>query len=131
MLKINIKTIPHDDQRYDTVGDYFETADGGIEFRISELSDWKYEALVALHEFVEKILCIDRGITNEDIDAFDMEYERQRVEGDVTEPGDCLRAPYFMQHQIATQMERMLAKYLDVEWSKYDLEVELLGQTEK
>jgi hypothetical protein len=50
------------------------------------------------------LLCIDRGVSFKAIDRFDMNFK-----GD-GEPGDDPRAPYYRQHQFATQIERLLAK---------------------
>ena len=35
-MKINIETIPHGDQRYPTVGDYWDDSDGVVQVRVSE-----------------------------------------------------------------------------------------------
>lgn len=121
MLNITIKTIPHSEQRYDTTGDYYEK-DSALEFKISELTDPRYEMLIAVHELIERLLCQQRGITDAEIDKFDMLYEELRkanfpVE---VEPGNDLAAPYFKEHRFATQVERMLADQLGVNWEEYE-----------
>lgn len=121
MLHIDIQTIPHQQQRYSTVGDYVTTPDGVVHIRVSELGDWRMEALIAVHEVVEKLLCRKRGITEDEIDAFDLEYERKRAEGDVTsEPGEASDAPYRREHFFATSIERLLAAELGVDWREYE-----------
>lgn len=120
-LNITIQTIPHAEQRYDTTGDYYEK-DGVLNFRISALKDWRFEALIAVHELIERLLCQQAGIIDADIDKFDLLYEELRkanfpVE---VEPGDDLAAPYYRQHQFATKIEKMLAKELGVDWKEYE-----------
>ena len=60
-LRMHIETIPHQTQRYPTVGDYWEEDGGTEQVRVSELPDWRYEALVAVHEMVEMILAKHRN----------------------------------------------------------------------
>ena len=67
-MEIHIKTIPHDTQRYPTVGDYWTSSAGVEEVRVSEMPDWRYEALVAVHELIEMILTKHRGIAEESRD---------------------------------------------------------------
>lgn len=120
MLKISITTIPHDQQRYNTTGDYYKTAKGEQIITISDLGNWKYELLIALHEIVESALCHDRGITDKSIDNFDMAYEEARKSSDKSsEPGNQPEAPYHTEHQFATKIERMVAEELEVDWNDY------------
>jgi hypothetical protein len=117
-VSIIIQTIKHDEQRYNTVGDY-QTKDGVTILKISDLGDWRMEFLVALHELIELTLCRKAGITDAMIDEFDFEFERNRKASDVSEPGDDPRAPYYKQHQFATKVEKMMSRMLGVSWSEY------------
>ncbi len=119
MQKITIETIPDTQQRYNTVGDYFHNENGDQIFRISDMGNWKYEFLIALHELIESGLCKDRGITEQMIDEFDFSFEKQRIKGDDREPGDETNAPYYKEHQFATKIERMIADELGVNWEEY------------
>jgi hypothetical protein len=119
MIDIEIKTIPHMMQRYPTVGDYF-TRDDKTRFFISEMSNWRYETLVAIHEVVEQALTRYRGIAEHEIDDFDQLYELNRPDGDLSEPGDNPAAPYHYEHVFATSIERMVAQALGVNWEEYD-----------
>ena len=121
-MKLDIQTIPHIQQRYDTVGDFWEEGDV-THLRISEMSDTRYEMLVLIHELVEYFLCKLAGVDLKATDDFDIEFEKNRVEGNVDEPGDDQRAPYFMQHQLATVVERVFAVMLGVMWKDYEKEV--------
>lgn len=109
----------HKQQRYDTVGDY-QDGHGFTVFTISDLGNWKYEALVAVHELVEKILCDARGISNDSIDTFDVAFEANRPNGNDDEPGHDPTAPYHAEHVFAECIERLLAKELGVDWEEYD-----------
>lgn len=119
-MNIVITTIPHDKQRYPTVGDWEFFGDEQLVIRISEMGNWKYEVLVALHEMIEVLLCKDRNIKQEDVDKFDIFYEHNRPEGDVSEPGDSPQAPYRKEHFFATNIERLMAAELNVDWGEYD-----------
>lgn len=130
MLNIRIKTIPHQQQRYETCGDYQTGQDGSIEFRISALSDWRREMLIAVHELVEKAWAMHHQVSDQEIDDFDMMYERQRAEGDESEPGDSPVCPVFAGHQFATHVEKQLAEILDVNWAAYSLEINALSKND-
>lgn len=128
MLNIDIKSIPDADQRYNTVGDYQEGENHELSIHVSRMSDWRYELLVAFHELIEASLCRNRNIADEDIDAFDIEYENNRQPGNILEPGDDPQAPYYKEHQFANTLEKMLADEMEVDWNKYSQEIETLNK---
>lgn len=123
-MDIEIKTIPQSQQRYETIGDYWFDADRTLQIRVSDVGDWRYEALVAVHELVEVLLCKDRGISEPEIMAFDKAFEAGKklaVAPDVdAEPGDDPSAPYRREHRFAENVERLLAAELGVNWTDYD-----------
>ncbi len=123
-MKLTITTIPHERQRYDTVGDWKFTPRGHLMIRVSQMGDPRYETLIALHELVEAVLCREAGIDQREVDRFDMAYETSRHLGDKSEPGDDPAAPYHHQHVSATWFEQHLAGLLHVDWEAYDAEVE-------
>jgi hypothetical protein len=124
MLNVRIKTIPHDFQEYDTVGNYWRDADdcGGavLEIRVSRMRDRRHEFLIALHELIEAFLCERRGIPFARITRFDIEYESNRGKGEPVEPGASARAPYRREHQFAERVERIVARELGVDWQQYN-----------
>jgi hypothetical protein len=124
MLKINIKSIPHKKQRYNTVGDYW-AKNGREQIRISNMQNWRYELLVAIHEIIEAFLCKDREISEGKIMDFDIKFEELRTSKNA-EPGMHKNAPYREEHKFATRVERMLARELGVNWKKYDKAVSSL-----
>jgi hypothetical protein len=115
-----IKTIPHRNQRYNTVGDYLTDQDGNTSIMISELGNQAMESLIALHELVEIMLCQQAGITEKAIDEFDFEFSKNRAAGDASEPGDDPSAPYFAEHQFATKVEKEMCQKLGIGWDEYE-----------
>lgn len=131
MIKeVVIKAIPHKEQRYDTVGDWiFNSGNGRLTIWISKMNNWKYEQLVAVHEYNEALLCITRGVKEFEVTKFDLWYEGQRKVGAADcqyEPGDHKLAPYRKEHFFATSVERLLAAELNVDWEEYDAAVQAL-----
>jgi hypothetical protein len=121
MRKVNrivVYFIPQEDQRYPTVGDWLISDDGTLTVLVSKMPDNRHELLVAVHELVEALACNAAGVTQEAVDAFDM-----GPGAALDEPGDCPAAPYFSQHQVATEVEMLLAAAMGVSWSEYDAAV--------
>jgi hypothetical protein len=125
-MNIHVEIIPHEDQRYETVGDWFYDDNNNLQIRVSKLSDWRRECLIAVHELVEVLKCQYDGVTQKQVDDFDIAYENARKEGDFSEPGDDPSAPYVQQHCLATGIERILAAELGVNWKEYEDELEAL-----
>lgn len=125
-MNIVINTIPHKEQRYPTCGDYWENDKGDVYFAISEMDDQRYEYLVLVHELVEYFLVKLAGVPLYAIDDFDKHFESERALGNTDEPGDDQKAPYFMQHQLATVIERVFAVMLGVLWKDYEKAVNAL-----
>lgn len=138
-MKIIIRTIPHDAQRYDTCGDWLvdkdHNGDPYMMISVSDLGDWRKEFLIGIHEMVETALCLHDGVDEESVSAFDVAYEAKRrfqltgaepsAEWDPritpdSEPGDHPDAPYQRQHGLATAVERMMAPLLGVKWAEYE-----------
>lgn len=123
-MAINFKTIPHEEQRYDTVGDYFKGDDNIWEFRVSKMENENYEFLVFIHELVEWYLTQKKGITEESISEFDDKFEELRKKYPEVigkqEPGHMVSAPYHDEHVFAESVERLVAGKLGVDWKKYD-----------
>jgi hypothetical protein len=124
-MKVTIEVIPNDKQRYSTVGDWVWTGDD-LTIYVSDMGNWHYEMLVAVHELVECLICKERGVLQEDVDEFDRHYEDNRIPGDLSEPGGKPYAPYYKEHQFATCLERFLAVELGIDWNTYNTVVESL-----
>jgi glucosamine 6-phosphate synthetase-like amidotransferase/phosphosugar isomerase protein len=119
MLNTEIKTIPHLRHRYPTVGDYYEEY-GVRKIFVSDMKNEKYEFLVSIHEQIEEILTRLRGIKEEAIKEFDERYEANRPQGDKSEPGSSVHAPYIREHLFATFIEQAIAIELGVNWEDYE-----------
>jgi len=136
-VNISIKSIPHDHQRYETVGDWFYEKDNltglrTLNIRVSHMPDWRFILLVGIHELIEAELCTYSGISQDKVDAFDLQFEKDHTAGKhspIEEPGDDVNAPYYQQHQIATGIERIMAAFLLVDWNEYAETVESLSKT--
>lgn len=119
-MRIIIEIIPHSHQRYPTVGDWHWENNGDLNIKVSQLKNWRYEALVGVHELVESLLCRHYGITEDEVTNFDIAYEAQRKDDNTSEPGDDKLAPYRLEHFLATNIERCFSYLLGVDWSKYE-----------
>jgi hypothetical protein len=138
--KIDIQIIPHAEQRYRTVGDWWWTQeeDGSrkLHIRVSRMSAYRGELLVMIHELIEALICDYSRVTDKAVDEFDRDYEASREKyvkarcGCMptvdSEPGDDVHAPYHHQHYLASAIERVLALALHVDWDKYVEEVNSL-----
>jgi hypothetical protein len=119
MISVLINVIKHHQQRYDTIGDWqifkFPAGDR-YDIRVSNLGDSKMNACIVVHELIEALLCRfnDPEITDKMVDEFDMSHE------DLEEPGDSPEAPYHEQHKFASEIEKVFAKRLEVNWDEYE-----------
>ena len=114
-MRIIIDSIPHSEQRYDTIGDWvFGPETGNLLIKVSSLDDWKKELLVGIHELIEAALCKDRGIREEDVTTWDKDHPGS------DEPGALQGAPYWEEHAFAEVIERQVAKELGVRWESYE-----------
>lgn len=127
MLQINVKVINHKQQRYNTIGDWIwkyksELDTLVLDIYVSDLGDNKMNALIAIHELVEAVLCRfnDPEITGEEVDKFDMSHP------ELEEPGDNLEAPYCTQHLVASDIEKMIAGRLKINWEDYERRIKEL-----
>lgn len=137
-MKLRFEIVAHRNQRYPTVGDYYQRK-GVWWFKVSRMKDKRYVWLVFLHEVIEWSLCRLRGVKQREIDRFDKRYESARAgvifgneEGFIPmghapcgcrikdEPGDDIHAPYHDAHAVASECERLIAKALDIDWVRYD-----------
>jgi predicted DNA-binding protein len=118
--KIVIEVIPHERQRYETVGDYYFDVEGTLRIFVSEMSDNRHEMLVGLHELAEVLQTEHNGVSEKAITKFDIAFEEARKEGNLDEPGDSPLAPYRKEHCVATAVERLMAALLNVNWKEYE-----------
>src|ERR1035437_5364028 len=105
--RIILEVVPHNEQNYETAGDYFKSGKNW-KIRTSKINA-DMEFLILFHEFIEWYLTQKRGISEPDIAKFDKEFEQNRKRGNVDEPGDDVNAPYYNEHQIATWFEKEMS----------------------
>lgn len=125
-MQIQMKTIPHASQLYPTCGNWTFQFDGSMDIEVSDMQNEDYALLVGIHELLEGWLCRKRGISEQSVTVFDVDYENKRQEGDFSEPGNDPQAPYFHEHQFATKIEMQIADELGVNWDEYDQVVNAL-----
>jgi hypothetical protein len=111
-----LKVIPHNQQRYNTIGDWFYYYNDELQVRVSSLNDVQMEQCIALHEIIEAHICYSMGVTEEMVDKFDLTYPPMAE----NEPGDDPMAPYYRAHQVASACERMIAYAIGVPWDIYE-----------
>ncbi len=119
---VNVLTIPHNLQRYDTLGDWF-TENGVLHIHVSRLRDWRSELAIAVHELIEAVMCDQAGITAEMVDEFDFEFVWRQESGEIppeAEPGAAPGCPYASQHAVATEVERLLVELLGLKWDPHE-----------
>jgi hypothetical protein len=128
-MKITIEFIPHLDQRYNTCGDWSFARNGigsdlqgdDLSLKISETGNWKWNACILIHELVEALACKANGVTQEQVDSFDIGW---KPNFGFEEPGEDPRAPYFTEHGVASMIEEQLFDALLVDpanaWTAYE-----------
>jgi hypothetical protein len=133
-MNITLDVIPHETQRYPTVGDWQWEGDT-LKIRVSAMGNQQYETLVGIHEMIEALRCLQWGVDPLKVDAFDIAYEEARKANQelapcgcefMDEPGDDIHAPYHVPHQEATTIERVLATFWGVKWHEYEAAIEAL-----
>lgn len=136
MIAVNIKKIPHNQQRYETPGDWWfrdsvESGEKILEIRVSDLGNEDWEQCIAFHEYFEALVATKNGISEKEICAFDIKYEEEReacLHSPDDEPGMDKNAPYRKEHQFATGVELILASCLGVVWEDYNKKVVSLSK---
>ena len=116
---VTVHVVPHEQQRYETSGDWV-WKDGGLVVTVSDLGDHRFNLLLAAHELTEALLCRRDGVTEAEVDAWDLGHLESE------EPGEEAGAPYFTQHAQACAVERWLAGMLGVKWDEYSQAFERL-----
>jgi len=76
-----------------------------------------YNRLLLIHALVEHTVAQMTGVTDSQIDGFDMNYQ-----GD-GEPGDDVDAPYRDAHCLGVAVERMICAHLHVPYTQYEKDI--------
>lgn len=139
-MKIEIEVIDHNDQRYETCGDWWRDENGTLQVRVSRMSDPRYSRLIAIHELVEVLLELTKRDPNwganalqglvAETDAFDRDYEAKRAKDDnESEPGCETNCPVYQGHMVASATENLAAMVLGVNYNSYADEVASMWQS--
>jgi hypothetical protein len=120
MKPIHIEFIPQSDQRYDTVGDYFED-DDAIHFHITAFPNSAYSWAIMLHELTEKFLKDRDGVTDAEVDVWDL-----GPGAELDDPGLSPAAPYHPHHMMADSIEREFILFAGEDWIEYEGAIEAL-----
>jgi len=114
LLFIEIKVIPHEQQRFNCAGDWFFNEDGTLVVNVSSMKALIYELAVAEHEVGEAIKCLIVGITHKQVDAFE-EVANQK---DIT---DYTGAPHLKEHLESEAIEKLIIEQHGFNWDgEYD-----------
>jgi len=92
--------IPHRMQRYDTLGDWYMIS--GVQHFAVSRSTADEEFQILIHEMVEWYFCQRDGISQEEVDKWDMDHP------DLDDPGSHPDCPYYKQHLFAMEIERRI-----------------------
>lgn len=123
-MSINIQVIPESQQRPEVNGaDWFWDEKGDLQVRVSPMSDWRYEVALAFHEAFEACLCKNDGVTQKSVDEFDMAFDKAHPDEPDLNAGDELDAPYKVQHNYATIVDRLFIGACGLLWKSYDDEL--------
>lgn len=110
---IEVASLQHKHQRYDTAGDYEAHSVYCWEVRISKMSDWRYEAVVLIHELVEMFLLKHHNISFDVVDKWDLTHPES------DDPGELPGCPYRKEHLAAEKVEKLFALLMGVAWDEY------------
>jgi S-adenosylmethionine/arginine decarboxylase-like enzyme len=120
--EIEVRFIDQSEARYETFGDFFMEGDKMI-FQItrsgSKDKSVLYNRICLVHEMIEYFLCLEKGITADDVDKFDFSYKIDSIHD---EPGADINCPYYEMHRLAEQVEKMMCKFLGVDFANYYLD---------
>jgi hypothetical protein len=132
--KISIHVIDHQSQRYETAGDW-QLYPGSVDeegdyltIRASRLKDDPnnfFALAVAYHELGEALGCIANGVTQKQVDDFDLKFKGKG------EPGDDPKSPYQLYHGFATACERILIGAMGLSWGMYEKAINSLPKWRK
>lgn len=116
-----ITVCPHKHQTYNTAGNYNQWDNYWL-LEVSELPDWRMEAAIVIHEFVEMCLTKHRGISWDDITRYDTVGNGK----DSDDPGANEDAPYHKEHTEAERLERLFCDMIGIEWDVYNKALDAL-----
>jgi hypothetical protein len=118
LKSILMVVIPHKSQRYPTVGDWVEPSPGQRMVSVSDVGNDNSNFLIGSHEEIEQHWCKMHGVTQADVDRWDMAFNGEG------EPGDDPECPYHEGHVIAMKHERELCADYGLDWEAHETAIE-------
>ncbi len=123
-MNITIKIIPREAHRPEVDGcDWYYDEAGDLQIRISPMSCEAYEHALILHELFEALACRHDGVTQKQVDDFDLAYDKAHPNEPDLGAGDDPEAPYHKQHNLATVVDRLFISSCGLKWADYDSEL--------
>lgn len=119
MKPITVYFVEQADQRYPTVGDYYET-ESGIWFKITRFDNPAYSLAILLHELHEFFRNKQLGISVREVDTFDFAHP------ELDDPGLSPDAPYHKTHMEADAIERLSIVLSGADWVDYEAAIKEL-----
>jgi hypothetical protein len=119
---LNLEIRPVSEQRFTTLGDWWQREDGSYTITVSEMDDWRHVFLVLAHELTEWAITRHQGVTSAECDAFDSMFEEEIRAGRwgvEIEAGFDRRCPYRKGHVWGCRAERLFSWLLGVNWNDY------------
>lgn len=111
-MTILVRTVPAYQIRNHGAGDWSFTPNGVLVVEVAEM-DKDSAICVAVHEIVEALLCQKHGVTDEAVTAWDAASPDE-------EPGEHPQAPYFREHMVALEIEKMLCTAQGHLWDAHE-----------
>lgn len=112
--QIEVEFVPLQEMRYESLGDYFYKH-GVLHFKIADTGNPLYNKIILIHEMIEQTLTEAKGIKEEQILKYDLEFEALRKAGKVgenDEPGEGKGSPYRREHVLSEIVERLMLNHL-------------------
>lgn len=94
-------------------GDYWVDESGVLQIRVAEYPNDIQEIGTIIHELLEVWKLYKRGITIEEVEAFDVAHEYHE------DPGCLPDAPYFVEHMESMDVEKLLCRQMLFNWNEY------------
>ena len=119
--EIEIRLINKSERRYDTDGDYFIENDKLIYQVVDDTKDI-YTKFTLIHEIIEHtLLNYRKKISIQDVEDFDLAFDKdpERVKL-YNEPGNDKSCPYYMEHQFAENITKLMCAALDINYDDYN-----------
>ena len=104
-----IQIVPHRNQPFKNTGDWHEHKDGSTLIRVSDMDNWLYHRLHAIHELIEDTLRRAKGISEEEVNEFCK----------ICDPiigSDDPKSPIYHEHRISTICEQIVCEAAGIKW---------------